>query len=63
VSGIAGPDGGTPEKPVGTVCIAVASPDNIIAQKFRFGTNRMVNIERASVTALNMLRKAILKYQ
>lgn len=63
VSGIAGPDGGTQEKPVGTVCIAVASPDNIIAQKFRFDTNRMVNIERASVTALNMLRKVISKYR
>jgi nicotinamide-nucleotide amidase len=63
VSGIAGPDGGTPEKPVGTVWIAVASPDNIIAQKFRFGTNRIITIEQASITALNMLRKAILKYR
>lgn len=61
VSGIAGPDGGTNEKPVGTVWIAVASPKNIIAKKFQFGNNRLVNIERAVITALNMLRKAILE--
>ena len=63
VSGIAGPDGGTPEKPVGLVWIAVACADETILQKFQFGNNRMVNIERASVTALNMLRKIILKYE
>lgn len=61
VSGIAGPDGGTPEKPVGTVWIAVASPKNITAKKFQFGNNRLVNIERAVMTALNMVRKAILE--
>jgi len=62
VSGVAGPDGGTPEKPVGTVWIAAASPCEVVAQKFSFGTNRSVNIERAAVNALNMLRKIILKY-
>ncbi len=61
ISGIAGPDGGTEEKPVGLVWIAVASAENIIAQKFQFGNIRMVNIERASVTALNMLRKEIIR--
>jgi nicotinamide-nucleotide amidase len=61
VSGIAGPDGGTDDKPVGLVWIAVASEQNIIASQFRFGHIRLVNIERAAVTALNMLRKEILK--
>jgi nicotinamide-nucleotide amidase len=61
VSGIAGPDGGTPEKPVGLVWIAVSSVNNTIAKKFQFGNNRLVNIDRAVVTALNMLRKAILQ--
>ncbi|RLD61698.1 MAG: competence/damage-inducible protein A [Bacteroidetes bacterium] len=59
-SGIAGPTGGTEEKPVGTTWIAVASKDQIIAKKFLFGDNRERNIIRASATALNMLRKLIL---
>ncbi|MCK5823158.1 MAG: competence/damage-inducible protein A [Bacteroidales bacterium] len=59
-SGIAGPSGGTEEKPVGTTWIAVASKDKIIAKKFLFGDNRERNITRASATALNMLRKLIL---
>lgn len=61
VSGIAGPDGGTAEKPAGLIWIAIASDDNVLTQNFRFGNNRLVNIERTSVTALNMLRKEILK--
>ena len=60
VSGIAGPDGGTSEKSVGTVWIAVSSSVETIATKFQFGNNRLVNIERATVTALNMIRKMIL---
>ncbi len=59
VSGIAGPEGGTPAKPVGTVCIAVNSPSGCIAKKFSFGDNRRRNIQRASMAALNMLRKRI----
>jgi nicotinamide-nucleotide amidase len=55
-SGIAGPDGGTDDKPVGTTWIAVASPDGIVSGQFLFGDNRERNIIRASVTALNMLR-------
>ena len=59
-SGIAGPDGGTKEKPVGLVWIAVASKDRLIVEKFNFGNMRDTNIQRASLTALNMLRKLIL---
>jgi nicotinamide-nucleotide amidase len=58
-SGIAGPDGGTELKPVGTIWIAVATPDKIITQKFFFPDVRERNIVRASITALNMLRIAI----
>lgn len=56
VSGIAGPDGGTPDKPVGTVWIAVGSSTNIVARKFQFFPSRMENIRVFSNAALNMLR-------
>jgi len=59
-SGIAGPDGGTNEKPVGLVWISVASSDRIIAEKFHFGSQRDTNIQKASLTAINMLRKLIM---
>ena len=55
-SGIAGPDGGTSEKPVGTVWIAVAGPDLVVSKIFNFGNNRERNIIRSSQSALNMLR-------
>jgi nicotinamide-nucleotide amidase len=55
VTGIAGPDGGTPEKPVGTVWIAVANKERSIAKKMTFGNKRQQNIERSAITALNML--------
>jgi nicotinamide-nucleotide amidase len=60
-TGIAGPDGGTEEKPVGTVWIAVASENDVIALKFIFGDNRERNISRSSQTALQILRRLILK--
>jgi nicotinamide-nucleotide amidase len=59
-TGIAGPDGGSEEKPVGTVWIAAAGPTKFIAQKFVFGNNRERNILRSSQTALHLLRKLIL---
>jgi nicotinamide-nucleotide amidase len=55
-SGIAGPDGGTADKPVGTIWIAVATPQTVIAQKYFLSKLRDVNISRASAIALNMLR-------
>ncbi len=59
VTGIAGPDGGTPEKPVGTVFIAVANVNKTIAKKLTFGNKRLQNIERSAISALNMLNTLI----
>ena len=55
-SGIAGPDGGTKEKPVGTVWIACATPEKVITEKFLFGEHRGRNIRKSALAALNMLR-------
>ncbi len=60
VSGILGPDGGTEEKPVGTVWIAVGNHKAIITQKFHFRFDRRRNMELAATNALNLLRKFIL---
>jgi nicotinamide-nucleotide amidase len=60
-SGIAGPSGGTVEKPVGTVWIAVAGEEITKASAFSFGSFRETNIIKASVAALNMLRLAIIR--
>jgi nicotinamide-nucleotide amidase len=61
VSGIAGPDGGTEEKPVGTVWIAVAHPDGVEAKRFMFGAHRGRNLEKTKLYAVNMLRRIISK--
>ena len=59
-SGIAGPGGGTPSKPVGTVWIAISTPAGTTARMFRLGEDRFRVIEVASQSALNLLRKRIL---
>lgn len=55
-TGIAGPDGGSDEKPVGTVWIAVAGANGVSSKKYVFKHNRERNIIRSTHTALNMLR-------
>ena len=59
-TGIAGPDGGTETKPVGTLWIAVASDRGTVSEKRLFGNDRNINITRFSLAALNLLRKQII---
>lgn len=56
VSGIAGPGGGSEEKPVGTVWIGYADKNKSVAKKFRFIRDREINIKYSSIAALNMIR-------
>jgi len=60
VSGIAGPDGGTPEKPVGTVWLAIAHPNGIFTTKLQLGNFRERVIMETSLHALNNLRKILI---
>lgn len=59
-SGIAGPNGGTDDKPVGTIWIALAHPDGVIARKLTQGGTRIQNIHLSSLTAINLLRRYLL---
>lgn len=59
ISGIAGPSGGTPDKPVGTVWLALASAEKVVSHKFQFAENRERNILRSAVIALGMMIKFI----
>lgn len=59
-SGIAGPDGGSPEKPVGTVWIACSGPDGTQAQLFQFGTNRERTIKKTALMAMDILRRRLI---
>jgi len=61
-SGIAGPDGGTKDKPVGTIWIALATPSGVKSKLFHFGEHRGRNIRRAALAALNMLRVELNKH-
>lgn len=60
-SGIAGPDGGSPEKPVGTVWIAVAGPKKTVSKRFLFGRSRERNILLSAINGLNLVRLMLLE--
>jgi len=59
-TGVAGPSGGSPEKPVGTVHIALATPEETIAKKFFFPTDRETFKQIATQAALELLRRKLL---
>jgi nicotinamide-nucleotide amidase len=60
-TGIAGPTGGSPEKPIGLVWIGYSDKDETIALQFDFGSERRIIKERAAQAALELLRRKILK--
>lgn len=59
ITGIAGPEGGSTEKPVGTVWIAVCGPNGTTTSKYHWGNYRDKNIKQSAITALAMLKKII----
>ena len=61
VSGIAGPEGGTNEKPVGTVWLALSDNEGTITHQLNLGNLRENNIQMSAIAALNMVRKRLLK--
>ncbi len=60
-SGIAGPDGGTEEKPVGTIWIALAGPNGTKAKLLHLSKHRFRNIRMTAISALNMLRMELIQ--
>ncbi|MEM6320307.1 MAG: competence/damage-inducible protein A [Bacteroidota bacterium] len=61
-SGIAGPGGGTPEKPVGTIWLAVGNKDQVKTLKLQIGKDRLRNIQYTAVQALNLIRQFVLEF-
>jgi PncC family amidohydrolase len=57
VTGIAGPDGGTPEKPVGLVYVALAAPDGAWVERYVWDGDRWENKARSAEAALDLLRR------
>ena len=62
-SGIAGPTGGTNEKPVGTVWVAVSTKDRVISKKLNLGYDRERNIHVSALSVLNLLRLELINMQ
>jgi nicotinamide-nucleotide amidase len=60
VTGVAGPDGGTPDKPVGTVFIGLAMDQTATSQKYLMGGDREIIRERSVLAALDMVRRALM---
>ncbi len=61
ISGIAGPAGGTEDKPVGTVWISARSNQRVVSKRFNFGNNRERNISQSAIAGFNLLRKLMLE--
>ena len=62
ISGIAGPTGGTPDKPVGTIWLAIADKERAETLKLQLGKDRQRNVQYTCVAGLNMIRQFLLKY-